>query len=115
MPPRKTASTSVNAQDKPFIYKSRTGAVITISSKVQIDPEMDGMIDMQDIKDQIEVAKEAKSKDLPALQTRLTVIYYKFIKDSFPPEVSATIRLKMSELDDFLMKYQAHTGVNVPK
>ena len=117
MPPRKTAatSTSVTAQDKPFIYKSRTGAVITISSQIQIDPDMDGMAAMQDLRDEMDAAKEAKSDKLPLLQTKFVVVYYRFIKASFPPEVAATISLKTNELDDFLIKYQAHTGVNVPK
>lgn len=115
MPPRKT-TTSAAVQDKPFVYKSRTGAVITISSKVQIDPDMDGMVDMQDLKEAMAAAKEAGEKnELAQLQTQFAVCYYRFIKASFPAEVSKNIRLKTSELDDFLLKYQAHTGVDVPK
>lgn len=114
MPPRKTTTSAV-AQDKPFIYKSETGAVITISSTVSINPDMDLMSDMLDMKDRVEGKTDLGELTLGEAQTRFVTTYYKWIKACFPADVAATIRLKMNELDDFMFKYQAHSGVDLPK
>lgn len=99
MPPRKTANTS---SDKPFVYKSKTGAEIKVPSSVSYDPDADALLEMH------EASQNGSEMDQAAATLRL-------IKSGFPPKVAAQIKLKLSEIEDFSRKYFAHVGVDLPK
>lgn len=102
MPPRKTTSTSTRAQDKPFVYKSKTGTTITIPSKVKFDPDLDALIEMKEAAD--------AGQEMAA-----TAALGKFIKSGFPEDVAKDFKIKLSEQQDFITKYQKHTGTDIPK
>jgi hypothetical protein len=48
-------------------------------------------------------------------QMRVSLASLGVIKSGFSPKVAEKIKLKASEVQDFMTSYQKHTGVSIPK
>ena len=94
-------------QDKPFVFKSKTGAVIRIPSKVVYDPDMDAVANFQR-------ARTAAEAD-PERELDMAIAMLEMVKSGFPKNIADTIKLKSSELGDFMKGYFEHTGTDIPK
>lgn len=94
-------------QDKPFTFKSKTGAVIRIPSKVTYDPDMDAVAEFEKARAAAEVDSER--------EISMAIAMLDMVKSGFPSEIAETIKLKSSELGDFMQAYFQHTGVDIPK
>lgn len=92
---------SERPQDKPFVYQSKNG-LIKIPSGIAFDPDASVFVELSDAQD---------SKDA----TKAAAAMVRMIKSGFPPEISDTINLKASELQDFTDRYMRFTGTNIPK
>ncbi|WP_300345501.1 hypothetical protein [Nesterenkonia sp.] len=98
MPPRK----SPTAQDKPFTFKSKTGARVTIPSNVVFDPDPDLVVEVSD-------AQQSGNELAMAAAT------WKMVKSGFPDDVASKLKIKLSEIEAFTEAYFKHTGVSIPK
>lgn len=94
-------------QDKPFTFKSKTGAVIRIPSKVVYDPDMDAVAKFEKARAAAEVDSER--------EIGMAIAMLEMVKSGFPESIADTIKLKSSELGDFMQGYFQHTGVDIPK
>lgn len=92
---------SQGPQDKPFIYNGKNGQIV-IPSGVVFDPDADVFADID----------EAQKSNNDVLASAAMI---RMIKSGFPEEISKTIRLKASELQDFTTRYMRFTGANIPK
>ena len=45
----------------------------------------------------------------------MAIAMLEMVKSGFPDDIAATIKLKTSELGDFMKGYFEHTGVDIPK
>lgn len=88
-------------QDKPFIYNGKNGRIV-IPAGVQFDPDADVFVDISDA--------EKRNDQVQAVTAML-----RMIKSGFPPEISAGINLKASELQDFTNRYMRFSGASIPK
>lgn len=93
--------------DTPFTFKSRTGVTITIPAKVEFDPDADAMAAYGDA---VAAAQEDDSNALFAASAAL-----RFIRSGFPEKVAEKIKLKASEVEDFMVAYGKHRGTDIPK
>ncbi|MCT1607155.1 hypothetical protein M3B43_07410 [Nesterenkonia massiliensis] len=98
MPPRK----SPTAQDKPFTFKSKTGNVITIPSKVNFDPDPDLVVAVDEA--------QASGSELA-----IAAATWRMVKSGFPDEIAEKLKIKLSEMEKFTTAYFTHTGVSIPK
>lgn len=89
-------------QDRVFVFKSKTGAVIKVPSSVQFDPDAEYAAQLSD-------AQETRNELLAG------AAMLRFIKSGFPDDIAETIVLKLSELEEFTNKYMAFAGANIPK
>jgi len=112
MPPRQSAT----AQDKPFTFKSKTGAVIVIPSSEVYDPSMEAIAEMHSsLKDLQESEKSGGADEVGMAQMRVSLATLEVLKSGFSDSVAEKIRLKSSEVQELMTKYQEHTGVSIPK
>lgn len=88
-------------QDKPFIYQSKNG-LIKIPSGTVFDPDAEVFME-------IDEAQETNNS------VKASAAMLRMIKSGFPEEIADTIRLKVSELQDFTERYMKFTGTNIPK
>jgi hypothetical protein len=113
MPPRQ----SPTAQDKPFTFKSNTGHTIVIPSSETYDPDIDAIVELNDAANAVQALNEetATEQEVGTASMRVTIATVGVIKSGFTPETAAKIKLKASEIQTFMTKYQQHTGVSIPK
>ncbi|WP_102157708.1 hypothetical protein [Zhihengliuella halotolerans] len=107
MPARATKSTAPKTassdQDKPFVFKSKTGSTITIPGGTDFDPDADTMVAMRD-------AQRDHGDGLEALAATIDMI-----RSGFPAEIAEQIKLKTSEVETFSRAYFKFAGVDLPK
>lgn len=96
------APQSAAPQDRPFVFKSRTGSMISIPSSAVFDPDADAAAALADAQ------KSGNELDAAAALLR-------FIQSGFTADIASTINLKLSELQDFTSRFMKHSGVSIPK
>ena len=100
--PQQSQPADALPEDKPFVFHTKSGAVIRIPRDVVFDPDADCAIDISDA--------QQSGNNIQASAALL-----KMLRSGFPAEISSTLNLKLSELEDFSQKYFAFTGVEFPK
>lgn len=88
--------------DRVFVFNSRTGAQIRIPASAVFDPDAD-------------MAAEISAAQQTGDEFRAAAALLNFIKSGFEPEISDTIHLKLSELQEFTTKFFKFSGVSIPK
>lgn len=90
------------SQDRVFVYKSKTGVVITIPDSVDYMPSARQA-------SRVAACVEA-GNELGALGATFDLIV-----SGFPADVGDKIDLALDELQDFTSLFQMHRGISIPK
>lgn len=97
------ANARKGSSDKPFTYKTASGKVIKISSKVTYDPGM------------AEISAFSKARE-GGDEVTMAAAAFDMIRSGFPAEVQEQLgHLRASDLDQFMQGYFESAGVDIPK
>lgn len=92
-------------EDKPFIFKSKTGTTIRIPAGTPYVPSARAVSKLA-----AAMESEGEGSEIAALAAT-----FNLITSGFPAEVADKIDLALDELQAFTTAYQRFTGTSIPK
>ena len=90
-------------QDKPFIFKSKTGTTIRIPAGTPYVPSARAISNLN------KAMQADEGSEIASLAATFDVI-----TSGFPAEIADTIDLALDELQTFTTAYQRFTGTDIP-